>query len=216
MVPNGYLTIPEAIKQCEDIASWQRHLDPTKGSPFLGRNENKPPKLILERALASGELQAAIIRRSDGELIAMPAASWRRGHSRPSGAPWERPSGITILVPVKPFTEAAVGSDVPAMTDTAGMPDCWGTPVIAEHDLSRWWGDANPPPAPSCRPEKWPAARSSSTSLEAAITWMRENGTGNRKADEPDCKAALGCTRDVARKAAKEVFGPARMGRPRK
>ena len=158
---------------------------------------------------------AAVIRKIDGELLAMPPASWRRGFLRPADEPWSS-AGISLNVPLEPFAEAAAGRDVPAMTDSAGNPNCWGKPIIAEHDLTEWFGDRKLAAEPFLRPTKWPAATSSPVSLEAAIEWMRNNGRDIRKADEPDCMAAVGCSRDAARKAATIVFGPAKMGRPKK
>ena len=153
MVPNGYLTIAEAIKKCEGMASWQRHFDPAKESLFLGRNENKPPKLILEQALASGELLAALVRRADGVLITIPASSWRRDHHERMAFSVEEQE---LDPPTTPFGSAALGRDVPAVADAHGNLTAWGTPVIAEFDLAVWLNADDLPPTPMERPADWP------------------------------------------------------------
>ena len=215
MVPEAYITVEQAMRQCERMASWHREVDEVEGSPFRGANMKQPSNVVLERALAAGKLLAAVIRANDGELVAMPPASWRRGYQRPVDEP-RSTVGIEVAVPVQPFAEAAAGRDVPAMTDPAGNPDCWGKPIIAEHDLTKWWGDTEPAAEPHLRPAKWPATASPSATLANAIKWMRTAGSNVRKASVPDCMKALGCSREVAREAVNVVFGPAGMGRPRK
>jgi len=215
MLPDGYLTIEQAVEKCEAEASWQRDVEAVEGSPFCGANKNQPARNVFERALAAGKLVAAVIRKIDGELLAMPPASWRRGYLRPADEPWSS-AGISLNVPLEPFAEAAAGRDVPAMTDSAGNPDCWGKAIIAEHDLTKWWGDTKPAAEPHLRPAKWPATASPSANLADAIKWMRTYGSNVRKASVPDCMKALCCSREVAREAVNVVFGPASMGRPRK
>lgn len=142
----------ETIKQCEITSYWHREIEPVEGSPFRGGNVNKPPGFILEKALASGTLLAALLRRADGVLITIPARSWRRDHHEPMAFFGEEQE---LDPPTTPFGYAALGRDIPAVADAHGNLTDWGTPVIAEFDLAVWFNEAPLPIEPAERPADW-------------------------------------------------------------
>jgi len=135
MIPNGYLTIAQAIIQCELYACWHREIDEIEASPFGGKHQKVPPKLVLEKALVSGDLLAALMRSKDGVLVLVPASSWRREH-HDSSSFWD--TKYQNDPPTRPFIFAELGHDIPAQVDTDGNLTDWGTAMIAEFDLALW------------------------------------------------------------------------------
>ena len=153
MLPNGYLSVAQAVAACELQSSWHRNIDEFDLSPFCGKNKTTPPKLILEKALASGELFAALMRAKDGVLVVVPASSWRREHHDPSRF-WDTKHQNDP--PNRPFIFAELGHDIPAQVDVDGNLTDWGTAIIADLDLAVWSKAGSLPQAPTERPANWP------------------------------------------------------------
>jgi hypothetical protein len=210
VILTDYFSIPQAAAWCrlerESSHKNFQHLCETMGgstaafqagfdSPFVGRNHGWDSTTVLRQALECGELRAAAVRATDGELVTLPPQRWRRSAEN-----------------ARPFAEALEGRQIPIDVTADGQVTATGDPIIAQSDLARWAGDDQPPREPSERPHDWPLPVSSQTSpADLAKIWMigylaahTEMGR-TVKQDDPrmisQCKQYTLCRHDDVRKA---------------
>lgn len=154
MVP-GYFSLWDAELFLEGIAHEPREAfwtavkagtDPllaAKQSP-LARSDTVglSPVNLVRHVLEAGELRA-IALRTDGELVSLRPAAWRRLFVRPDDPDRKER---------EPFHEAHFNRTIPIGVDAEGVPTSWGYAMIARADLARWCG-AHPEHEPAERPD---------------------------------------------------------------
>jgi hypothetical protein len=161
MMPIGYWNFYQAVQTCAAVAEEKRGAGETMAAPpFDGNNIGPDTAWVLQEALVSGKLRAAGICDVTGEIVTMQPAIWRRPLTRTfDGAQ------------LSPFDEALAGRRIPLATNRNGLPDRWGAPAIAQADLARWMGDAEPPAEPLERPADWPVPAARSAGAEQ-LEWF--------------------------------------------
>jgi len=161
MMPVGYWKLYQAVQTCATVAEEKRGAGETMpASPFGGHNLALDAACILQEALVSGELRAAGICDATGEIVMMQPAIWRALFTRTfDGAQ------------LSPFDEAQAGRRIPLARNRNGLTARWGAPAIAQADLARLMGDAEPPAEPLERPADSPVPAARSTSAEQ-LEWF--------------------------------------------
>lgn len=176
--PRGYWSIVQAVE------SGQRDVD-RRSATAPGRPDSSADVpvadmgTVLREALECGELHAAAVRTSDGHLITIPPASWRRPFARPEDPSretgwndyWKRPVRAPAEAAREAFAEALAGRSIPVSMAAPRAAVYWAVPIIAQSDLARWLGSGDLPAEPLERPDGWPqrsedlAARASEEQL---------------------------------------------------
>lgn len=163
--PKGYWDIVQAVEAGKRIVNRRSATAPGQSDSASSANvAGADMGSLLREALECGELRAAAVRTSDGQIITIPPASWRRRFARPEDPAreigwdddWKQPIRAPAKATREAFAEALVGRSIPVSMAKPRASVHWATPIIAQSDLARWLEDDDLPAEPLERPEDWP------------------------------------------------------------
>ncbi len=163
--PKGYWSIAQAVDAGQRVVDCRPS---TASGQSDSASSTEAPRADmgnhLRDALECGELRAAAVRTSDGQLITIAPASWRRNFARPEDPSrevggndyWGQPVRAPAEATREAFAEALAGRSILVGIATPRAAVHWATPVIAQSDLARWLKDEDLPDEPLERPDDWP------------------------------------------------------------